>query len=295
MAEKSSFFTSLNGDRRYKASDFAEYFKTFIGNGVFPNPSTNLQVVANGDMTLTLSPGYAWLNGYMYSNTDDLVLTIDHADSVLKRIDRVVIRCDYVNREIRSYVKKGIFATNPMVPNLERGANAYEISVADIQVDNGVINISQSDITDTRLNSGLCGIVTQTVKTIDTTTLFNQIEAYRQEFESNLEAWRAQEEQEQETWFNNTSNQLLTDFNTWFDTIKGILDRDVAGNLANRILELENKVGSGLTADNILMPDGSSVKTSILQQGKDISAIQKELGINKETLIANTIDIFNLY
>ncbi len=36
-------------------------------------------------------------------------------------------------------------------------------------------------------------------------------------------------------------------------------------------------------------------KTSILQQGKDISAIQKELGINKETLIANTIEIFNLY
>lgn len=271
MAEKSSFFTSLNGDRRYKASDFAEYFKTFIGNGVFPNPSTNLQVVANGDMTLTLSPGYAWLNGYMYSNTDDLVLTIDHADSALKRIDRVVIRCDYVNREIRSYVKKGIFATNPMVPNLERGANAYEISVADIQVDNGVINISQSDITDTRLNSGLCGIVTQTVETIDTTTLFNQIEAYRQEFESNLEVWRAQEEQEQETWFNNTSNQLLTDFNTWFDTIKGILDGDVAGNLANRILELENKVGNGLTADNILMSDGSTVETSILN-------LQNQLG-----------------
>ncbi len=36
-------------------------------------------------------------------------------------------------------------------------------------------------------------------------------------------------------------------------------------------------------------------KTSILQQGKDITAIQKELGINKETLIANTIEIFNTY
>lgn len=271
MAEKSSFFTSLNGDRRYKASDFAEYFKTFIGNGVFPNPSTNLQVIANGDMTLTLSPGYAWINGYMYSNTDNLTLTVDHSDSALKRIDRIVVKCDFINREIKAHIKKGVFATNPIAPTLERGVNAYEISVADIQVDNGVINISQSDITDTRLNSGLCGIVTQTVETIDTTTLFNQIEAYRQEFESNLEVWRAQEEQEQETWFNNTSNQLLTDFNTWFDTIKGILDGDVAGNLANRILELENKVGSGLTADNILMPDGSSVKTSILQ-------LQNQLG-----------------
>ena len=49
---------------------------------------------------------------------------------------------------------------------------------------------------------------------------------------------------------------------------------------ANRILELENKVGSGLTADNILMPDGSSVKTSILN-------LQNELGTNKTTLQNN--------
>ena len=30
MAEKSSFFTSLNGDRKYKATDFAEYFGTYM-------------------------------------------------------------------------------------------------------------------------------------------------------------------------------------------------------------------------------------------------------------------------
>ena len=58
------------------------------------------------------------------------------------------------------------------------------------------------------------------------------------------------------------------------------LSGEVAGELANRILELENKVGSGLTADNILMPDGSSVKTSIL-------SLQEELGTNKTTLQNN--------
>ena len=71
MAEKSSFFTSLNGDRKYKSSDFAEYFSTFIGNGVFPNPSNNLLVTSNGDMTINLSAGFAWINGYMYHNTDN--------------------------------------------------------------------------------------------------------------------------------------------------------------------------------------------------------------------------------
>ena len=48
--ERSAFFNSINGDRRYKAEVFAEYFSSFIGNGVFPNPSTSLQVIANDDM-----------------------------------------------------------------------------------------------------------------------------------------------------------------------------------------------------------------------------------------------------
>ena len=132
MAEKSSFFTSLNGDRKYKSSDFAEYFSTFIGNGVFPNPSTNLLVTSNGDMTINLSPGFAWINGYMYHNTDNLTLTVEHTDSALKRIDRVVLKCDFINREIKAYVKKGSFASNPVAPDLERGVNAYELSISDI-------------------------------------------------------------------------------------------------------------------------------------------------------------------
>lgn len=269
MAEKSSFFTSLNGDRKYKSSDFAEYFSTFIGNGVFPNPSTNLLVTANGDMTINLSPGFAWINGYMYHNTDNLTLTVEHADSALKRIDRVVLRCDFINREIRAYVKKGIFASNPITPDLERGVNAYELSISDILVENGVISIQQSKITDTRLDESVCGIVTQTVKEIETSELYRKLQGYIDE-----------RGQDVKYWMDKATTQWEIDFNTWFETIKDILNGDVAGELANRILELENKVGSGLTADNILMPDGSSVKTSIL-------LLQEELGTNKIILESN--------
>ena len=294
MAEKSSFFTSLNGDRRYKASDFAEYFKTFIGNGVFPNPSTNLQVIANGDMTLTLSPGYAWLNGYMYSNTDDLVLTIDHADSALKRIDRVVIRCDYVNREIRSYVKKGIFSQNPSAPVLTRDTDAYELCIAEIQIDKGVVAIQPSKIIDTRLNTEICGIVTQTINEIDTTTLYNQLQSHIQEKSLDMSTWITEAKEYFSNWLRDTQNEYNNEFNNWFDTIKGVLDGDIAGNLANRILELENKVGSGLTANNILMNDGSNVQdaidaneTSIQNAQNDIQNLQIELVNNKTILEAN--------
>ena len=270
MAEKSSFFTSLNGDRKYKSSDFAEYFSTFIGNGVFPNPSSGLQVISNtDDMNITVKPGKAWINGYMYYNTDNLVLKIEPADGVLKRIDRIVIRLDFINREIKCYVKKGNFASDPISPTLQRDEDMYELAIADILVENGVISIQQSKITDTRLDSEVCGIVTQTVETIDTTDLYNKLQAYIDE-----------RGQDVSSWVDTATTQWEIEFTTWFNTIKNILDGDVAGNLANRILELENKVGSGLTADNILMSDGSSVETSILN-------LQKELGTNKTTLQNN--------
>ena len=47
---KSSFFDSLNGDRRYSSADWAKYFRQFIGNGVYTNPATSMQVQAAGGM-----------------------------------------------------------------------------------------------------------------------------------------------------------------------------------------------------------------------------------------------------
>lgn len=272
--KKSSFFNAeLIGnewDRTYTAEDYATYFGSFIGNGVFPNPSSGLQVISNtDDMNIRVKPGKAWINGYMYYNTDNLVLKIEPADGVLKRIDRIVIRLDFINREIKCYVKKGNFTSDPISPTIQRDEDMYELAIADILVENGVISIAQSKITDTRLNSELCGIVTQTVNTIDTNELYRKLQGFIDE--------RGQDVQ---YWMETATTQWELDFNTWFNTIKDILDGDVAGALANRILELENKVGSGLTADNILMPDGSSVKTSI-------SNLQNELGTNKSTLEAN--------
>ncbi len=176
--EQSSFFNAVinNGipDRVYKAEVFARFFSSFIGNGVFPNPATNLNVVGlNNNMTITVKEGKAWINGYFYENTDDLILDISNADGVLNRIDRIVARLDFFNREIRTYVKKGSFATNPIAPAIQRDADIYELAIADIRV-----NITQANITDLRLNKELCGIVTGTIEEIDTTTLYNQLQAH---------------------------------------------------------------------------------------------------------------------
>lgn len=268
--EKSFVFNSINGDRRYKAEDFREYFSSFIGNGVFPNPSTQLQVLSNNDMTVTISEGKGFINGAIYHNTENLILKIDAADGVLNRIDRIVLRFDNLERNITCKVKKGTFASNPTAQGLQRDADAYELSIAEIKINKGAVSILQSNITDTRLDSSVCGIVTQTVKTIDTKTLYNKLEAYIDERGKDVDSWLTSFKSEREL-----------SFNEWFDAIKGILSGDIATNLANRILDLENKVNNlELTSVKVTRPNKKTVEESLVN-------LETELGTNKTTLLNN--------
>lgn len=59
MSESSGFFNAkvLEGgeyDRIYLAEDFAKYFASFVGNGVFAKKLNALQVVADSGMNLSL-------------------------------------------------------------------------------------------------------------------------------------------------------------------------------------------------------------------------------------------------
>ena len=184
--EKSSFFDAeiVNGeyDRVYLSEDYARYFSSFIGNGVFPNPSDNLKVIANGDtMKVIVKAGKAWINGYYYENDSDLILNIEPADGVLHRIDRVVLRLDLVEREITVKIKQGGFSSNPVAQNIERNVDVYELALADIRIQNGVISIVNSDINDLRLDTDLCGIVHGVVEQVDTTEIFNTYQQYLNE------------------------------------------------------------------------------------------------------------------
>ena len=204
MAIRSGFFNSVNGDRRYLANNFAEYFSTFIGNGVFPDPAIGLQVQAKLNMTITVKPGKGWINGYYLINDGDFDLTISNADGVLNRIDRVVMRWDINTRNIVVQLKKGSFASSPVAPALQRDQEIFELALADIYVAKGITSISQSAITDKRLEKSLCGIVSGVVDQIDTTNLFTQY---------------------------NMS------FNEWFDTVKDYLNDTAVGNVANKLAE----------------------------------------------------------
>lgn len=257
MAIRSCFFNSVNGDRVYNAYRFAEYFASFIANGVFPNPSTGFQVMSSEGMRVKISPGKAWINGYFAINDDDIFTDIEVADGVQDRIDRVVLRYSLLSRDIQLSVKKGVPSENPLAPELTRNSEEYELGLATININRGVIKIGQADITDTRLDNSVCGIVHGLVDQVDTTTLFNQYQTWlnnkKTEFDTDLEQyktnkkneinnWFIDKKSEWESWYNTNTTQLLNAFNTWFEDVKNLLSGDVAGNIINKIDKVDKKV-----------------------------------------------------
>ena len=246
MAENCFPFNSVSGDRKYKAENFRQYFAQLIGNGVIYATENALKVKESDAMTVNISAGGAFIDGAGYINTTALAFTLATADGALNRIDRVVIRCDYSTRLAYAAVKKGAYSAQPVAQDLQRDADAYEIALADIYVGKGVIAITQANITDQRLNSSLCGIVTGVIKQADTTEIFNQFEAYLSEFKTTYIADITDWTQTQETSITTWEENQKTAFIAWVETIKSILDATAAGHLQ---LEIETEIARATKAE----------------------------------------------
>lgn len=237
MAESYFPFNSVDGDRVYKAEDFRNYFAQFIGNGVFYANANALKVTENGGMQVAVNAGAGWVAGAGYINDSTLALTLANADGALNRIDRVVLRCSYTERSIYVAVLQGAYSAQPVAPDLTRSADKYELALADVYVAAGATSITQTNITDQRLNTSLCGIVTGLIEQADTTDIFNQFEQYLSEFKTTYIADIEQWTSDQETDFTSWKDTEKTSFSKWVETIKDILDTSTAGHLQLEIEE----------------------------------------------------------
>lgn len=208
MAEKSGFFNAIKSgnsyDRIYDASDFADYFSSFVGNGVFLNPANQLKVVPKSGLVVTVKAGKAFIDGYWYDLEEDMDITLS-ANSTSNVInDEIVCKLDRSNRVITVGKKEAVSSLLPT-----NNGTVHELVLAIINVGVGVSSITASDITDTRPDNAYCGYVGALIEQVDFSTLFDQLESQ---------------------------------FNDWFNTIKGSLSGDVAGRLQIQINEIARKV-----------------------------------------------------
>lgn len=172
---RSGFFNSYLGDRKYSAEDWADYFRQFIGNGVYANPATSMQVQAADGLTVRVAAGSCFINGYVgYSDGSD-VLKLQYGGTY-PRIDRIVIRLDMTTRSIYPAVIMGNEAETPSPTDIIRKASVYDLCTAEITVGANVTEIQQSDIADKRFDADVCGIVAGLIEQIDADEYISQMQ-----------------------------------------------------------------------------------------------------------------------
>lgn len=236
--EKSSFFNSVNHDRKYAAADWAAYFSSFIGNGVFAKPSNSLQIIESTGMKITVKVGSAFINGYYYRLTADINKSLVIADGINDRIDRAIIRWSLLARKISFEILTGTPSGAPVAPAITRNSEIWELALADIRVRAGVTSITQSDITDCRPASSLCGFVTGVVEQFDFETLCSQFDSFFSSYEAKI----VSRYNEYDAGIDNYEVTAKEEFEAWFRTVKNTLDGDTAGNLLNAINAIDTKI-----------------------------------------------------
>jgi len=265
----------VKGDRKYSAEDWAAYFGSIIGNGVFPQPSNGLQVEKYSGMYLKVQPGKAWINGYFYTATTLVSLSLSAANGSQDRIDRVVLRWNRVNREIKLAVKAGVPAATPVGADLQRDADIYELCLAEVYVTAGVTKIDQANITDKRLDSDLCGLVASLVVQLDTAAFNAQLEAwmaqYKEETGERLELMAS----DMEGWFAGQKVRLSTledecreTFYQWFNSLVHTMGQDEAAHLLELITENRERIerleqNAGIAANSFSMSFDSLDNTEL--------------------------------
>lgn len=187
------FYNSIDGDRKYDADSFELWLKKFFTSGVFAG---DLETTANNNMTVSVSPGYANTDGKVRLFMQQQNLQLETADALHDRVDSVVVERNDIERNITLKIVKG----TPAAVEPVRKNGIYQLVLAQIRVVHGAVAVTQENITDTRTDRGLCGIVTGTVEEYDFSHFQKQFDSYfaryKQEVEQEANRLIADTEQE---------------------------------------------------------------------------------------------------
>ena len=158
----------------FDAADVAAYLAGRT-SGVFSS-AEDFPVTAAGGLTVTVGAGRGWVHpsrftGYSITKRESDTLTMPLADPSLPRIDRIIMRYAAGARAASLQVLQGTASSTPTAPAISRTELIYDLCLAEITRPAGSTSITTGQITDTRLDEALCGIVRDSVTGIPTDEL----------------------------------------------------------------------------------------------------------------------------
>ena len=175
----------------YSAEDVATHLCTRT-SGVYAKDS-NFAASITGTRQITIAPGLAWMNyddfkGVSVCSRENTVLTVPDADNTLNRVDRVVLQFDTASNLTAIRLKTGTPAVAAQPPDILQNRNQYELGLCTISVPAGSAAISAADLTDTRADEDVCGVMRDGVTGIPTAQLIAQWRAAQADLETQLRA-----------------------------------------------------------------------------------------------------------
>lgn len=207
-------------DRAESSDFFAAFLSKLVSDGVLADPADCFQIVAGEGMKIKVRPGFGIVKGRFAMDTQEAELSVPTAPSTYKRIDRIVLRANYLQRLCEIILKEGIPAANPTPPELLQPASGdyYELCLATIAVNSNQTVITQANITDTRYDSSVCGVVTQLIDHLDTSVFSLQLNQFFEDFKIDAE----------------------NAYQTWFESVKEFVTSAENGDLMLEVKELIN-------------------------------------------------------
>lgn len=162
----------------YDADDASGYLAT-RQSGVY-SAEEDFAVSISGELSLTVSAGQAWVRPSRFKGRSIIMeqpttLTLTAADPVRTRIDRVVLRYDAAARQTRLQVLEGTpDSASPTAPAITRTALVYDLCLAEITRPAGSTAITAANLTDTRADEDVCGVMRDGATGIPTAQLIAQ-------------------------------------------------------------------------------------------------------------------------
>ena len=165
----------------YDADDASGYLATRL-SGVY-SAEEDFSVTAQGGLSVQVSAGQAWVRPARFKGRSIIMeqpttVVLTEADPVRSRIDRIVLRYDAAAKKTSLQVLEGVpDSDGPAAPAISRTELVYDLCLAEIRRPAGSTAVTTADITDTRADEPVCGVMRDGVHGIPTGTLVQQFRA----------------------------------------------------------------------------------------------------------------------
>ena len=163
----------------YDADDAAGHLATRL-SGVY-SAEEDFAVTAVEGLSVKVSAGQAWVRPARFKGRSIIMeqpttVVLTAADAVRSRIDRVVLRYDAAAKKTRLVVLDGTpDSAAPAAPEISRTELVYDLCLAEIKRPAGSTAVTAADITDTRADETVCGVMRDGVTGIPAATLIQRL------------------------------------------------------------------------------------------------------------------------